>query len=101
MPNFNKSTGLNLGPERIKSREKDTETAFSEKDLNLMKASTMYKMADGPLTAPGDMYATEVQRSEMTKADDSNEFEDLGNKVGAAFESTKGKSFKDLLGAEE
>jgi len=83
------------------ARQKDTEGNISEKDLNLVKASTMYKMAGGPLTAPGDMYATEVQRSEMTKADDSNEFEDLGNKVGAAFESTKGKSFGDLLEKEE
>ena len=67
---------------KIGTKQKHTEGNISEKDSNLIKASHLYKMAGAPLTAPGDMYATEKASAEMAE-DAPSDYEQMG----AAFEA--------------
>jgi hypothetical protein len=75
---------------KMGAKQRDTEGNISEKDSNLIKASHLYKMAGAPLTAPGDMYATEKASAEMVEEQPSDY-----EKMGAAFE--KGQADGDEL----
>ena len=75
---------------KMGAKQRDTEGNISEKDSNLIKASHLYKMAGAPLTAPGDMYATEKASAEMAE-DAPSDYEQMGD----AFE--KGQADGDEL----
>ena len=79
------------------SKEKDTPGIMSEKQSGLLKSAPMYKYADGPLTKPGDMYASEAANAEATKASSGDSYEsmsssfDSGKSAGEKFVGKKEK----------
>ena len=61
------------------SKEKDTPGSMSEKQSGILKSAPMYKYADGPLTKPGDMYASESANAEATKASTGDSYESMSS----------------------
>jgi len=79
------------------SKEKDTPGTINEKQSGIMKAAPMFKYADGPLTAPGSMYATESAKAENAKSTD--QYEDMAASFDAGMED--GKEIAGALGKKK
>lgn len=79
------------------SKEKDTPGAMNEKQSGIMKAAPMFKYADGPLTAPGSMYAAESAKAEDAKSEDN--YSDMASSFDAGM--SDGKELAGAIGKKK
>ena len=79
------------------SKEKDTPGTINEKQSGIMKAAPMFKYADGPLTAPGDMYAAESAKADSAKSKD--QYSDMAASFDAGMED--GKELAGAIGKKK